>query len=58
MLGLSHRIRYLHMLKCPKKIAEHDRIFSWIVEHVRQTSERRRVEEGVSFWVWIQTPQP
>jgi len=56
MLGLSHRIKYLHMLKCPKKIREHDRVFSWIVDYVRGSSEQRRVAEGTSFWAWCPTP--
>jgi hypothetical protein len=56
MLGLSHRLKYLHMLKGDQKVREHDRVFSWIVEHVRSTSERGRAADGTTFWVWYTTP--
>jgi len=57
MLGLQHRIRFLRMLKCPKKIREHDRVFAWIVDYVRNNSEARRVANGTSYWAWYLTPQ-
>jgi hypothetical protein len=56
MLGLTHRIRYIHMLKGDKKVREHDHIFQWIVEHVRRTSDLKNVEIGRSYWKWFPTP--
>lgn len=56
MLGLTQRIRYIHLLKGPKKVSEHDRIFRWIVDHVRRTSEAQNVAAGRSYWRWFVTP--
>lgn len=55
MIGLNHRTAYIRMLKCEKKLAEHDRVFRWIVEDVRATSERDNVANGTSYWAWYPT---
>lgn len=56
MMGLLHRLRFVRQLKCPKKRAEHDRVFRLIIQKVRETSDAAAVAAGNSYWQWFVTP--
>ena len=53
MLGMTAHLKFIKMLKCDDKIAEHDRVFRLIVQRVRETSDAAAVASGTSYWQYL-----